>query len=321
MFAGAHRRGWPLYLWLLLFAGPPGAGQIGSAPQELPPIKVDVQLVTLTATVEDSQGGAVAGLGKEDFLVYEEGTSQEIRFFQSERIPVSVGIVFDTSGSMVDKIDEVQDAVLHFIETTSPQDEIFLIQFSQNASLVQDFTDDRGRLRRAVGHLRAGGGTALYEATVFALQELQRGRNKKKALLLITDGNDTTSNISRAEAVATAQHSEAIVYALGIGHGEHGSFGHLAGGFRDTVDMDLLRQLSDATGGRAFLVEGEHHRGGVDLIDQACQQVGSELRNQYSLGYYPTNKSKDGTYRRIQVKVKNHDYAVRSRAGYYSPKP
>ena len=295
------------------------AATLASA-QEFPPIKVDVQLVTLTATVEDSKGYAISGLKKEDFVVYEERVRQEIEVFQSERVPVSLGVVFDTSGSMVDKIEEVEDAVIHFIDTTNPEDEIFLVEFNFHASLVEDLTGDRQRLRRAVRRLNARGGTALYEAIVMGLQHLQRGRHKKKALLVITDGNDTSSEIGLGEAVGTTQQSEAIVYALGIGHGERGSYGHLPGMFRDTVDAVVLRNFTDATGGQTFILEGEHHKDGVDLIDQACQQVSAELRNQYTLGYYPKNKARDGSYRRIKVETRNPAYTVRTREGYYAPK-
>ena len=311
-----------LLVFLLPFCLLPTAGQSQSdTAQELPTIKVDVQLVSLTATVEDRQGHPVTGLRKEDLVVYEEGVLQDLAVFHDdEKIPVSVGILFDTSGSMVDKIDEVQDAVIHFIDTTNPEDDIFLIQFSSRTSLVEDFTGDRQRLRRAIGRLRPRGSTALYEAVVEGLQHLQAGRHKKKALLVITDGNDTSSNITLQEAAATAQQSEAIIYALGIGHGEHGSFGHLPGMFKDTVDVDALQQLTDGTGGRTFLVEGTHRRGGVDVIDQACQEVGAELRGQYTIGYYPKNKNRDGTYRRIRIKVRNGDYTVRTREGYFAPR-
>jgi len=191
------------------------------------------------------------------------------------------------------------------------------MRFSSNVSLVEDFTGDRQLLRRAIGRLYPGGSTALYEAIAEGLQHLQAGKHKKKALLLITDGNDTSSTVTLKEAVATAQQSEAIIYALGIGHGERGSFGHLLGIFKDTVDVDALRQVTSVACGRTFLLQGEHHKNGVDRIDQTCQQVGAELRMQYSLGYYPKNKAKDGTYRRVKITVKNPRYMVRARAGYF----
>lgn len=289
--------------------------------QEIPSIKVDVSLVNITATVTDHDGRAVAGLNQKDFEVYEDGVAQDMSVFHNDdRVPVSVGILFDTSGSMVDKMDEVQDAVNHFIETTNPEDDIFLLQFNTYTTLVQDFTDDRQKLRTAVGRLQPGGSTALYEAIVEGLQHLQAGKHKKKALLLITDGNDTSSQITLQEAVGTARQSEAIIYALGIGHGEGGSFEHLEGIFKDTVDVDALLAVTDATGGRTFLLQGAHHRGGVDQIDKACQEAGNELRLQYTLGYYPKNKAKDGTYRHVKITIKNPNYVVRTRAGYFAPK-
>lgn len=179
---------------------------------------------------------------------------------------------------MVDKIDDVQDAVTHFIETTNPEDDIFLLQFNSYTSLLEDFTDDRQKLRRAIGRLVPGGSTALYEAIVEGLQHLQVGKHKKRALLLITDGNDTSSQITLQEAVDTARQSEAIIFAVGIGHGERGSFAHWEGIFKDTVDVDALLAVTDATGGGSFLLEGAHHRGGVDQIDKPCQEAGNELR-------------------------------------------
>jgi len=304
---------WPMPLTL------PGAAQESSG--ELPTIKVDVQLVSLTATVADRSGRPITKLRKEDFLVHEDGTPQQLSVFHDdERVPVSVGILFDTSGSMVDKIDEVQDAVEHFVRTTNPEDDIFLIEFNKHARLVEDFTGDRERLRRAIGRLRPGGATALYDAVAEGLRHLQAGKHKKKALLLVTDGNDTSSDASLREVVASAQQSEALIYAIGIGHGQRGSFDHLAGIFKDEVDIGVLRQLAEITGGRATMVEGEHRRGGADLIDQAAQEVGAELRGQYTLGYYPTNRAKDGSYRRIRVEVRNPQYIVRTRPGYVAPR-
>lgn len=305
-------------LALTAFLSAPAVAQ--ASPDELPTIKVDVQLVTLTATIEDRSGRPVTNLRKEDFVVYEEGAPQQISVFHDdERVPVSVGILFDTSGSMVDKIDDVQDAVEHFVRTTNPEDDIFLIEFNRRTRLVEDFTGDRERLRRAIGSLRPGGATALYDAVAEGLQHLQAGKHKKKALLLITDGNDTSSDASLREVVATAQQSEALIYAMGIGHGERGVFGHLRGIFKDEVDVDVLRQLAQITGGRAILVEGEHRRGGADVIDQSAQEVGAELRGQYTLGYYPTNRAKDGSYRRIRIEVRNPQYVVRTRPGYFAP--
>lgn len=295
------------------------ASQEKAAQQQNPPtIKVDVDLVTLTATVLDRKGQFAPDLRKEDFAIYEEGVLQEIAVFQKQDVPVSVGIVFDTSGSMVDKIDEVRDAVIHFIATTNPEDDIFVTQFSAEVFLVQDLTGDRQLLRNAIGRLRPQGSTALYEAIVRALQQVQRGRHKKKALLVITDGNDTSSEIKLEQAVDIALKSEVLIYCLGIGHGERGIFGHVEGAFKDTVDVDVLRTFSNLTGGKTHVVEGAHYKRGVDQIDLACQQVSEELRRQYTLGYYPTNRVKDGSYRRIRVEAKKGNFKVRTRDGYFA---
>lgn len=284
---------------------------------EVPTFKAEASLVSLTATVTDHSGKAIAGLDKDDFQSFEDAVPQQVKIFHNdEKVPVSIGIVFDTSGSMEDKIDDVQDAVVHFAETTNPEDDIFVMRFSTNVEMRLDSTSDRGRIKRAVRGLEAVGSTALYDAIVEGLERLQSSKQKKKALLLITDGRDTSSQASLQDAIGAAKQSEAIIYALGIGHGERGSFGHIFGRNLDTVDMGTLRQLAEATGGTAVLLEGQHKRGGVDQLDAAALQVSAELRNQYTLAYTPTNRAKDGTYRRVVISTRNPEYIVRTRAGY-----
>ena len=308
----------PLSLSLLLLCQA-GLSQEPSKPTEsLPAIRVEVGLVSLTASVFDRSGRPVPDLEKSVFEIYEDGVPQDIAVFQKEDVPVSLGILFDTSGSMVDKIEGVRDAVVHFIQTTNPADDIFLMQFSAEVYLVQDFTADRQVLAGAIGRLRPRGSTALYEAIVKGLIHVQKGRHKKKALLVITDGNDTSSQITLEQAVDAALKSEVLIYCLGIGHGEHGSFGHVEALFKDTVDADVLLSFSNLTGGRTLLVQGSHYKRGVDQIDQACQSISAELRRQYTLGYYPQNKTKDGKYRRIQVNVKSGKFKVRARDGYFA---
>lgn len=304
-----------LVVWVALaqdLARPEGPGPI---------LKVDVSLVTLTATVLDGVGRAHPGLKKDDFVVYEDGIPQEIAVFSNaEDIPVSLGIVFDTSGSMSDKIDEVGDAVIHLISLVNPEDEIFVMRFSTDVSLVQNFTSDRRRLQRAVKDLQARGSTALYDAVVEGLQVTRNGKHQRKALLVITDGNDTSSKMRLKETVDLAVRSEVPIYNLGIGHGERGSFGHLPDLFKDTVDVDALLALSDATGGKTFVLQGPHQKNGVDQIDRACLEVAAELRQQYTLGYYPLRGRTDGNYRRIQVEVPKGTFKVRTRDGYF-PSP
>ena len=295
--------------------------------QEQPVFRSRTELVTLTATVTNRSGGRVTRLRQEDFTIFEEGVQQEVAFFGAgDDTPTSIGIVIDVSGSMVDKIDDVRDALVHFIATLRADDEVFITSFAQDVDVEVEFTRDADRLRRAVGRLRANGGTALYDAVIDGVDRLARGRHPKKALLIISDGNDTDSAASRRDAERAVVRSESVVYAFGIGHGSRGSFGHDVfgghggvGGRRapqlDAVDLGVLRDLAEPAGGRAYLLE-DAHRDGRDLVDEAVAEVASELRQQYTLGYYPTNPATDGKFRRVQVRVAKPDYRVRAREGY-----
>ena len=303
--------------------------------QQDPDLKIreEVSLVTLTATVTDQQGRHIEGLGREDFKVYEDNSLQEIAVFESEELPVSIGILFDTSGSMEDKIEDVKDAVKHFADTVNPRDDIFLIRFASYVDLVVDSTDDRKRLHRAVDRLQAHGRTFLYEAVAEALATIRYGKHSKKAILLITDGKDTDSRISLHQVLTLARRSEVLVYALGIGHsgpaprgflrgllGGHGHRGKRVYSGEDDVDMNVLDALAVVTGGRSYFIE-EAHSKGVDRIDIACEEISAELRRQYLLGYYPTNKAKDGRYHSIRVETRDPNYIVRSRKGYFAAEP
>lgn len=293
--------------------------------QQIPPeqgpvvIRQDVRLVTLTVTVTDPQERNAPGLQKQDFRIYEDNVPQSIAVFASEEKPISVGILFDTSGSMVDKIDDVQDAVKHFVHLINPEDDIFLLRFSSYVKLVVDFTADRKKISHAVDRLEPRGATRLYDAIAEGLEKLLSGTHPKKALILLTDGNDTASDLRLQDLLAMVRKSEVLLYALGIGHGERGSFGHFPFDEADQVDMRVLNALADATGGRGFYLE-QAHRGKIDLVDQAVREVSAELRQQYTLAYYPTNSAEDGQYRRIRVETTNPEFTVRTRQGYYAPR-
>lgn len=295
--------------------------------QEISPgdvIRIDSDLVTLTATVTDSRGRYVANLKQSDFTIFEDGVRQDLAFFGTgDRVPVSLGIIFDTSGSMIDKIEGVQDAIEHFVKSVAAGDEIFLVRFSDTAEIVQDFTDDRRRILRSVDQLEPQGGTALYDAIVLGLQRVAEGRHRKRALLLVTDGNDTASSVSLETALAAARKSEVTLYALGIGHGERGSFGHdphgISAQVKDTVDMRVLRAFAEPTGGAAYFLENAHE-GGRDRIDEAAAEVAAELKQQYTLGYRPSNKRRDGAFRQIKVELVDRSLRVRTKRGYYAPR-
>jgi Ca-activated chloride channel homolog len=288
-------------------------------------IRIDTDLVTLAATVTNERGRFAANLKRGDFSVYEDGVKQELAYFDTgEKVPISLGILFDTSGSMADKMDDVRDAIEHFVKSVAPGDEIFLIRFSSDAELVQDFTDDRSRILRAINRLNPRGSTALYDAILLGLQRVAEGKHNRRALMLVTDGNDTSSSVNLQPTLDLARKSEVIIYALGIGHGERGSFGlsrHDRGGIifgrqiKDEVDMNAMRQFAEATGGEAFQLENAH-AGGRDLVDEAAAQVAAELKQQYLLGYYPSNTRKDGTFRQIKVEILDKSLHVRTRRGY-----
>lgn len=313
------RRSLSLLISLLLTQSAGRAQEPPAPSEQRQTIRVDVELVTLVATVSSRSGHFIGTLRKEDFRVYEDGVLQEISVFEAREVPVSIGIVFDTSGSMADKIDDVQDAVLHFTKTVNAQDEIFVIRFSGDIDLVSDFTSDRKVLEKAVRRLRAHGSTRLYDAIAEGIARVRHGRYPKKALLVVTDGNDTASSAAFQDALQFTQKSEVLIYALGIGHSERGSFGHLPGEFEDEVDMRVLQAFAEATGGKSFHLQAAHS-GGVDLIDQACLEVSAELRQQYMLAYYPTNKAKDGSYRQLRVETSSPDHVVRTRQGYFAPR-
>lgn len=283
-------------------------------------IKINTEIVTLTATVLDKNGRPRTDLKRGDFSVYEDGALQKLEYFNTgDRIPMSLGIIFDTSGSMEDKIESVQDAVEHFVKSVASGDEIFVVRFSDDSDLVQDFTDDKSRILRTIQNLEPRGSTALYDAVLLGLQKISAGKHRKRALLLLTDGNDTNSSVKFEEIVALARKSEVVIYGLGIGHGEKGNVhtGILGSQVKDTVDMRTLRALADATGGNAYYLEYAHE-GGRDRVDEAAAEVAAELKQQYTLGYYPTNPKKDGGFRQIVVETKDKSLKVRTKRGYYA---
>lgn len=289
------------------------AGTVRAWPiQDRPAFKAGTDLVAVTLTVLDRGGRAVTNLTSSDFDLQEDGVPQQIALFTlDDQTPVSLAVVVDTSGSMGDKLEDVQDALRHLVGRLKPDDEVVLLVFSDRVSRVSDFGASRDAILRAIGRLTARGGTALYDAIFDGLDALARGRHQKKALLLVTDGNDTVSRSRLDDARAAVAAAEALVYCLGIGHGERGSFGHEP----DRVDINVLRAIAEPSGGRADLLE-DAHRGGIDLVDRAVVSIATELSQQYTIGYYSTNTARDGTFRRISVATTNPELSVRARKGY-----
>jgi Ca-activated chloride channel family protein len=280
-------------------------------------LRVDVRLVNIYATVIDSGGRYVQGLKKSDFIVEEDGRRQNLTHFdQNEDTPVSVGIVMDTSGSMRLKLDTAIDAVERFVRTIHPKDDIFLMGFDSEAYLLQDFTSDRSKLGRALRDTDSGGGTALYDAMEEALTKIKFGSNNKRAILLVTDGQDTMSRASFAEVRQRIRESELLVYSLGIFPVSDFQLANRGGRLRgaDTVDMNVLKTFATDSGGRAYPVSEDMLGGRNSEFQRILDQIAQELRHQYTIGYYPLHAD-DGQYHTINVRTR-YGYYVRARRGY-----
>ncbi len=272
-------------------------------------ISVNVDLVVLPVTVRDRKGRVVPGLSEKDFRVYEDGLPQSIHYFGHEDVPVTAGLVVDNSGSMGPKRTEVIDAGLAFARSSNPQDQIFVVDFNEHVWMGLPaglpFTSSISQLDAALSGMIVSGRTALYDAVDDALTHLKLGHRDKKVLLVISDGGDNASLHTRKEVMAMADHSNAIVYTIGI---------------FDENDRDrnpgVLKQLAKATGGEAFLPESVAQLAGI------CEQIATDIRQQYTIAYFPTNRRQDGTYRSIRVTADAPGYRnllVETRAGYYAP--
>lgn len=287
-------------------------------------LRVNVRLVNVYTTVIDSNGRYVGGLKQEDFRVDEDGKPQTLTHFSRDQdTPVSVGIVFDKSGSMLDKLRTATDAVEHFVRIIHKDDDIFLLAFDSYNYLLQDFTSDRTRFTKALRSIDVGGGTALYDALGAALDKVKSGGHHKRAILLITDGQDNHSEVTFSDVRQQIRESELLVYALGISPTPvtsvsqprltHPGDRPPRGGL-DTVDMGVLKVFSADSGGRAYLVAENMMSGRNGQFERILSQIAEELRNQYTLAYYPTHGD-DGTFHSIHVRTR-YGYAVRARPGY-----
>jgi Ca-activated chloride channel family protein len=313
--------------WLALFIAllplAPVSGQQTS-------LRVDVRLVNVFATVTDAAGKYVGGLTKDDFILEEDGVRQEIAHFsQDDQVPVSVGILFDSSGSMENKLRTAVTAVDRFIRTIHPDDDIFLMTFSGRTELRQDFTGDRDTLSKALRAILASGATSLYDSLEQGMDKIKAGRHEKRAILLISDGEDTDSKTSFETVLEQLRGSEVLVYPVGISPtiyakaSEHVPFtwppplpGSVRGGVakrRDAVDFKVLQTLADQSGGRAYLLT-DSLLSNTSQIDKMLTQVAEELRSQYTLAFYPAHPD-DGRFHRLRVRTAG-GLLVRARPGY-----
>jgi Ca-activated chloride channel homolog len=284
-----------------------------SAPQESQKnqtIKVDVDLTLVNATVlERLHGRVVTDLKPADFEVWEDKIQQSIEYFSEEDAPISLGVIFDISGSMKEKLPVARDAAVSFLKTGNPDDEYFLVEFNSRPQVTQDFTTDITRLQNHLMFTPAGGMTALFDAAYLGLQKLRDGTNTKKALLLITDGVDNHSRYTFANVRDFVKEQDVELYAIGI-DSDYYSFGEGQAG------RALIEELTDLTGGRAFFPNSVYE------LPDICTKIALELKNQYVLGYRSTNGVKDGKWRKISLKVHAPpgmpDMIIRGKAGYYA---
>jgi VWFA-related protein len=275
----------------------------GADPSILPSIRVDSRLVLIPVSVTDSKSHAVVGLGREAFRVFEGHSEQPIVHFAREDAPLSVGIVFDASGSMRDKLPQAREAVARFLAQANPEDEFFLVSFDTTARIAVPFTRDAGGIQSRLLFTAPEGRTALLDAVVLAMDTMKRARNPRKALLVISDGGDNNSRYSESEIRHRAQEADLWIYAIGIRSG-HGIM--LPEGERDGV----LPVLAEATGGRYFPLAD------AGALPDTAAVVALDLHNQYVIGYQPAAAG-SGKYHRVQVKVAGHDVHATWRPGYY----
>jgi VWFA-related protein len=283
-------------------------------------INVDVNLVVLHATVLDKRGRVVNDLTPEDFRVYEDGALQKLSVFSHADIPVTMGIVIDDSGSMREKREAVNAAALTFVKTSNPQDQVFVVNFNDVYYLDTpgDFASNIEDLKSALDKIDSRGGTALYDAVYASLDHVKLGNRDKKTLLVITDGEDNASRYTFEELIHYSQKSDAVIYTIGLlGSEEPGGLFKIHGGSAHRA-AKILEKLAEATGGQAYFPKS------LDDVQSTCEQIAHDIRNQYTLAYYPSNAKKDGTFRTVRIDAfangSHAKLAVRTRPGYYAPK-
>jgi Ca-activated chloride channel homolog len=291
-----------------------------TAPPDLPgdpalrthtkPVRKDVDLVLVPVTITDPMNRLVTGLEKENFQLTDNGQPQQIRHFSSEDAPISLGVIFDVSGSMSDKIDKSRQAVVEFFRTANPQDEFFLITFSEKPEVLVDFTSSIEDIQSKLVYAIPKGRTALLDAIYLGMNRMQKAHYERKALLIISDGGDNHSRYTEGEIKSMVREADVQIYGIGL-------YDRDAKTPEEREGPALLTDVTEVTGGRTFVIDSPN-----ELADVATK-IGIELRNQYVLGYRPTNPTRDGKWRKIKVRLNPpkglpplHVYA---KTGYYAP--
>jgi Ca-activated chloride channel family protein len=299
----------------------PLTGQVPPPPPPPPELsggrlRLDVNLVLVNVTVTDPFNRFVTGLGKEHFTVAEDKIGQNIQYFSNEDMPISLGIVFDVSGSMGNsgKFPRASQAAVEFLKTANPQDEFFVVTFSDNPEILTGFTNSVEEVQNRLLFARPDGRTSLYDALYLAMDKMAKANNPRKALLILSDGGDNRSRYSVRDIKAAVRESDVQIYSIGI-------FDPVTS--RESPEQIygpiLLRDLSEMTGGRMFPIELHN----VSELPDVTAKISLELRNQYVLGYRPTNVRRDGSWRKIKVEINAPrglpHLNVYNRTGYYAP--
>jgi VWFA-related protein len=278
-----------------------------------PAMRIDKTVVLINVTVTDPMNRFVTGLDREHFRLFEDKIEQKISGFTSEDAPLSIGLVFDTSGSMGSKLTKSRQAAAQFFKTANPEDEFFLVQFNDRPEMVVPFTTNTEEIQNRLTFTQAKGRTALLDGVMIALNQMKKARNPRKALVVLSDGGDNSSRYTESEIKNLVREADVQIYAIGI-------FEPISGRGRTAEELNgpgLLTEIAEQTGGRHFPVEN------IAELPDIAAKIGIELRNQYVLGYTPSNLEKDGKYRRVQVKLQQPrglpPLKAFYRLGYYAP--
>ena len=307
-------------------------GSVLLAQDQMPSIKVDVDLVNILTSVRDKRGALIPNLQKEDFTILEDGKPQTIKYFTKETdLPLTIGLLVDVSGSQRNLIDIERSAASQFFrDVLRKKDLAFLISFGEENELLQDYTGSARLLTEGLNQLRVssgvGGvhpgpvptmgdprGTVLYDAIFLAADEKLKGEVGRKVIVVITDGVDQGSRMTRNQAIEAAQKADAVIYSIDYSDPRaYGGFGTISLGGGGEGE---LRKMSDETGGRVYKVDRRHP------LDEVFKELQEEMRIQYSMAYTPTNEVKDGGYRHLEVRMANKDLKAQARKGYYAIRP
>lgn len=274
------------------------------------PISVNVNLVLVPVTVTDPMNRLVTGLDKENFNIFEGNKYEDIKTFSSEDEPITVGVIFDMSGSMSNKLEKSKQAVIEFFKTANPEDEFFLIAFNDRPELISDFTSSIEDIQGKLVYPVAKGRTALLDAIYFGMNKMRNAKYQKKALLIVSDGGDNRSRYTDHEVKSMVKEADVMIYSVGL-------FDYNPSTAEERSGPYLLSEISDATGGRLFRIDD------VSELADTAAKIGIELRNQYVIGYRPSNAAHDGKWRKIKVKLNPPkglpQLIVHAKTGYYAP--